>query len=67
MNDFGGFSSKCWFGDLEAKALKSQTAYRFQNSDDTVREIGDVEKVTVTPGSGGSANIDTLVTYANAA
>ena len=67
MNDFGGFSSKCWFGNLEAKALKSQTAYRFQNLDDTVREIGDVENVWVTPGTGGSANLATSVTYANAA
>ena len=67
MNDFGGFSSLCWFGNLEAKADKVQTAYRFQNLDDTVREIGDVEDVWVTPGVDGAANLVTSVTYANAA
>ncbi len=32
-----------------------------------MREIGDVENVWVTPGAGGSANLATEVTYANAA
>ncbi len=29
IDSFGGFSSSCWFGNLEAKADKVQTAYRF--------------------------------------
>ena len=67
INEFGGFSSSCWFGKLEAKADKVQTAYRFQDTSADVREIGDVENVWVTPGVGGTANLKTEITWANAA
>ena len=67
IDDFGGFSSNCWFGKLEAKAGKVQTAYRFQDTSADVREIGEVENVWVTGGVGGNTNIATEVTYANAA
>ena len=66
MGNFGGFSPNCWFGNLEAKADRVQTAYRFQKSDGVVRQINDVEDVWVNPGVAGTANLVTSVTYAGA-
>ena len=67
ISNHGGFNHFCWYGKLEPIVNQVQIAYRFQNTNDPVREVGDVEKVWVTPGIGGTANLATTVTYANAA